>query len=64
VLGGEDGPRRSLVVINAGAALLVAGKAQTLEEGVRLAERTIDSGAALEAMERFVARTVELAGKG
>jgi anthranilate phosphoribosyltransferase len=64
VLGGEEGPRRSLVVINAGAALLVAGKAQTLEEGVRLAERTIDSGAALEAMERFVARTVELAGKG
>jgi len=61
VLGGEPGPRRSLVVFNAGAALLVAGRAPGLEEGVRLAEQTIDSGAASEALERFVAKTVELA---
>jgi anthranilate phosphoribosyltransferase len=61
VLGGEPGPCRSLAVLNAGAALLVGGKVATLEEGVRLAERTIDAGAALETMERFVARTVELA---
>jgi anthranilate phosphoribosyltransferase len=63
VLGGEDGPRRALVVINAGASLLVSEKVETLEDGVRMAERTIDSGAALEAMERFVAKTVQLAGK-
>jgi anthranilate phosphoribosyltransferase len=48
-------------VINAGAALLVAGKSSDLEEGVRLAEQAIDSGAAREAMDRFVAKTVELA---
>jgi anthranilate phosphoribosyltransferase len=63
VLGGEKGPRRSLVVINAGAALLVAGRVETLAEGARLAEQTIDSGAALDAMERFVATTAELASE-
>ena len=57
---GAGGPRRSLAVINAGAALFVAGKASDLEQGVRLAEETIDSGAAREALERFVAKTVEL----
>jgi anthranilate phosphoribosyltransferase len=61
VLDGEQGPRRSLTVLNAGAALLVAGGASSLEDGVRLAEETIDSGAAREAMERFVAKTQELA---
>lgn len=64
VLDGESGPRRSLICMNAGAALLVAGRASTLREGVRLAEQTIDSGAALELMERFVERTVELAPEG
>jgi anthranilate phosphoribosyltransferase len=61
VLDGETGPRRSLVVFNAGAALLVAGKVDSFEQGVRRAEQTIDSGAALETMERFVEHTVALA---
>ena len=61
LLDGASGPRRALAVINAGAALLVAGKTPDLEQGVRLAEQTIDSGAAREALERFVAKTVELA---
>jgi anthranilate phosphoribosyltransferase len=61
VLSGEPGARRALIVINAGAALFVGGKAPSLEEGVRIAEQTIDSGAALETMERFVKKTVELA---
>ncbi len=60
VLDGASGPRRSLTVLNAGAALMVGGRASSLEDGVRLAEQTIDSGAAREAMERFVARTQEL----
>jgi anthranilate phosphoribosyltransferase len=60
VLAGEQGPRRSLVVLNAGAALLVGGRVESLEEGVRLAEQAIDSGAALEAMEAFVRKTQEL----
>jgi anthranilate phosphoribosyltransferase len=61
VLDGEPGPRRTLVVLNAGAALLVSDRASSLEEGVRMAEETIDSGAARNAVERFVAKTVELA---
>jgi anthranilate phosphoribosyltransferase len=61
VLAGELGPRRALVVLNAGAALLVSDRASSLEEGVRLSEEAIDSGAALHATERFVARTAELA---
>ncbi len=61
VLGGEPGPRRSLVVLNAGAALFVADRASSFEEGVRVAEQALDSGAALDAMERFVTKTRELA---
>ena len=60
VLEGEQGARRGLVAFNAGAALLVAGKAGSLEEGVRLAEQTLDSGAALQSMENFVSKTREL----
>jgi anthranilate phosphoribosyltransferase len=61
VLAGAQGAPRALVAFNAGAALLVAGRAATLEEGVRLAEETLDSGAALQSMEAFVSKTRELA---
>jgi anthranilate phosphoribosyltransferase len=63
VLGGESGPRRSLVVLNAGAALFVADRVSSFEAGVRLAEQALDSGAALNAMESFVMKTRELAPK-
>ena len=45
--------------MNAGAALYVAGKARTLEEGVRLAEQLIDSGAALKKLEAFIRESNE-----
>ncbi|MDQ3936195.1 MAG: anthranilate phosphoribosyltransferase [Actinomycetota bacterium] len=61
VLDGEPGADRSIVVLNAAAAIYVGGGADTLEQGARAAEQAIDSGAAREAMERFVARTKELA---
>ena len=61
VLDGEPGPRRALVAINAGAALMVAGRVASLEDGVRRAEQAIDSGAARDAMERFVAATARFA---
>jgi anthranilate phosphoribosyltransferase len=61
VLRGEPGARRSLIVLNAGAALFVAGQVTGFEEGVRLAEETIDSGAALDTLERFISKTQELA---
>ena len=54
VLKGEKGARRNAVVLNAGAALYVAGKTESIEEGVRLAEETIDSGKALEKLEQFI----------
>jgi len=62
ILAGERGAPRDLAVLNAGAALYAAGRAETLEAGVRGAEGALDSGAAREMLERFVARTRELAG--
>jgi anthranilate phosphoribosyltransferase len=61
VLDSEPGTERSMAVLNAGAAIYVGGRATTLEEGVREAERSIDSGAAREVLDRFVARSAELA---
>jgi anthranilate phosphoribosyltransferase len=61
VLDGEPGARRALVVLNAGAALFVADRVPAFDEGVRLAEETIDSGAATETLDRFVAHSVKLA---
>ena len=46
VNGTEKGPKRQAVCMNAGAALYIAGKAESLEAGVRKAEDLIDSGAA------------------
>ena len=54
VLQGEAGGRRSAVLLNAGAALAAAGVAETIAEGVLLAEKAIDSGAALDRLERLV----------
>jgi anthranilate phosphoribosyltransferase len=61
VLAGDAGAERDLTVLNAGAAIYVGGRAESIEAGVRLAEQAIDSGAAADVMERFVARTQELA---
>jgi anthranilate phosphoribosyltransferase len=57
VLTGEPGPERSLAVLNAGAAIQVAGRAESLADGVRSAERAIDSGAATDVLERWVEET-------
>ena len=54
VLGGLHGPLRDIVLLNAAAALLVAGKANTLREGVALASESIDSGKALAVLEALV----------
>lgn len=52
--GKEQGAKRNAVLLNAGAALYVAGKADTLEEGVQLAKATVDSGKAMQKLEEFV----------
>jgi anthranilate phosphoribosyltransferase len=46
VLAGERGPRRDIVLVNAAAALVAAGKAETFLEGMALGVVSIDSGAA------------------
>jgi anthranilate phosphoribosyltransferase len=48
VLGGEPGPTRDVVVLNAGAALYVAGVAAGVREGIGLARDAIDSGRAAD----------------
>jgi anthranilate phosphoribosyltransferase len=54
VLGQEAGPHRDVVLLNAAAALLVAGKASTMEEGLIEAAESIDSGAAARTLDRWV----------
>ena len=54
--GEEKGPKRQAVCLNAGAALYIAGKAASIEEGVKLAESLIDSGAALKKTGRICRR--------
>ena len=55
ILGGEQGPQRDLVQLNAAAGLVVAGLARTLEDGLVLAGDVLDSGAARHVLERLVA---------
>jgi anthranilate phosphoribosyltransferase len=62
--GEEEGAARDVVLLNAGAAIYVADMARTLEEGVRLAEGSVESGAATEALDDFVRVTRRLAGVG
>jgi len=54
VLSGEEGPVRDVVVFNAASALVVAGAAPGIAEGIVSARRSIDSGAAIRALEGFV----------
>ncbi|MGI8944863.1 MAG: anthranilate phosphoribosyltransferase [Thermoleophilaceae bacterium] len=61
VLEAGAGPERDVTVLNAGAAIYVGGGADSIEAGVRAAEMAIDCGAARDVLERFVARTRELA---
>jgi anthranilate phosphoribosyltransferase len=57
VFEGELGPRRDIVVLNAGAAIYVGGLADSLGSGVEKASETIDSGEAKRLLERLIAAT-------
>ena len=57
LLGGVGGPLRDIVLLNSAAALLVAGRAATLADGVERAARAIDLGAAQRVLDNLVART-------
>lgn len=54
ILEGKKGPKRDAVLLNAGAAIYIAGKAENMEEGVEMAARLIDSGAAAKVLEKFI----------
>ncbi len=54
ILNGEKGHRRNAVLMNAGAALYIGGKAETMEEGVKLAAELIDCGRAADILKRLI----------
>jgi len=51
ILEGERGPRRDIVLVNAAAALIAAGAAEEVAQAMRLAVRSLDSGAAAQKLE-------------
>ncbi len=55
ILSGEKGPKRDAVVLNAGAAIYIANKANSMAEGVKIAEEMLDNGKALQLLENFIA---------
>jgi len=57
LLAGTGGPLRDIVLLNSGAALVVAGRASTLEAGIELAARSLDTGAARRVLQELVAST-------
>lgn len=54
ILGGAKGHKRNAVLMNAGAALYIGGKAETLKDGIVLAAKIIDSGKALETLDKLI----------
>ena len=60
ILSGEEkGPKRQAVCLNAGAAFYITGKTETMADGIRLAEKLIDEGAAMKKLEEFVRRATD-----
>lgn len=59
ILKGEKGHKRNAVLLNAGAALYVGGKAESMAEGVKLAAEIIGSGEAAETLKKFIALSNE-----
>lgn len=54
ILNGEKGHKRNAVLLNAGASLYIGGKAESFKEGVELAAEIIDSGKAMETLNKFI----------
>lgn len=57
ILGGKKGPKRDAVLLNAGAAIYIAGRTKTMQEGVELAAKLIDEGKALAKLKQFIEET-------
>ena len=54
ILNGAKGPKRDAVLMNAGASLYIAGKAETFKDGIALAASLIDSGKATETLKKII----------
>ena len=54
ILQGEKGHKRNAVLMNAGASLYIGGKAESMKEGITLAAELIDSGKALETLQKLI----------
>ena len=54
ILNGEKGPKRNAVLLNAGASLYIAGKADSLKAGIELAGQILDSGKAVEVLNKMI----------
>jgi len=54
VLEGKSGPVRDIALLNAAAALVVAGRAKTLADGIKLAQKSVDSGEAKKRLDRLI----------
>ncbi len=59
--GGERGAKRDVVLLNAGAAIMAAGKVQSIADGIELARDSIDRGRALEKLDNLIAFSQSLA---
>ena len=54
ILAGEKGPKRDAVLMNAGAALYIGGKTESMADGIKLAAELVDSGKAAETLEKLI----------
>lgn len=57
ILSGKKGPKRDIVLLNGGAAIYVAGIAKSMKEGMRMAEKSIDSGSAMQILQNLIKET-------
>lgn len=57
ILKGEKNPKRDIVVLNSAAALYVAGKVSSIDKGIYMAEKSIDSGSALKILQNLIKET-------
>ena len=60
ILSGEKGPQREISLLNAGAAIMVGGKAKDIKEGISIAAEIVDNGTATNKLEELVKVTNEL----
>lgn len=61
ILKGEKNSKKDIVLLNAGAAIYVGGKADSLSHGIQIAKKTIEEGLALKKLEQFIRLSQELA---